>query len=155
MEYLAEGIVVAGEFYALKDITEKCNDIKIKNEDSVILQIGWQGRGGEVYEWRVFPKKTAENIKELLVDKEVYFGEIWGKHSEVYGSIEENDFKIVTDKKEVKKFLSQHPSGVDYDHSFIERLLESYEEEGGREYYSVEQGEEYCDDLEQLNKLIN
>lgn len=42
-------------------------------------------------------KATEEEVKELI-GKEVYFGEVLGKHSEVYGSIEPSDIMLVSDE---------------------------------------------------------
>lgn len=153
MKYLENGIEVNGEFYKLNQIIEKCNELKIKKQNSALLKIEWDFRGGEVYEHRVYPKKIAEKIKKLLLDKEVYFGEIAGKHSEVYGDLTENDFKIITSKKEVKEFLADYPNGVDYNHSFIENLLESYNDNEGRDYHLEDYGKDYCDEVEELEKI--
>lgn len=46
---------------------------------------------------------TENEIKEVI-GKDVYFGEVLGKHSEIYGTIEENDIKkIDLDYKTVEK----------------------------------------------------
>jgi hypothetical protein len=48
----------------------------------------------------------AINPEELkkYIDKEVYFGEILGKHSEVYGTLEEDDLTLLTkDQDFIKK----------------------------------------------------
>ena len=39
------------------------------------------------------------------VGKEVYFGEVLGKHSEVYGTLEANEMKIVSDDQEKVSWL--------------------------------------------------
>lgn len=154
MKYLENGIEVEGVFYKLEDVIKNCNDLKIKKEDTIILKIEWSGRGGEVYEHLSLPKKTATKVKKLLLGKEVYFGEIWGKHSEVYGGIEEGDFKVITDKEKVQEFLTSYPNGSDYNHSFINTLIDNYSDNGGREYYEKEEGKKYCNDIEQLSLLI-
>lgn len=59
------------------------------------------GRQGEVN--GIFVAEE-ENIKESL-GKEVYFGEILGKHSEICGELSEEDFEVLTDDQEfIKKF---------------------------------------------------
>jgi hypothetical protein len=46
---------------------------------------------------------TEEEIKNII-GKRAYFGEVLGKHSEVYGNIEENDIeKIDLDSETVEK----------------------------------------------------
>ena len=45
-----------------------------------------------------------EKIKEAI-GKQVYLGEILGKHSEVFGSLEEKDLTILTDDEDfIKRF---------------------------------------------------
>lgn len=153
MKYLETGIEVDGTFYPLSEIIEKCNSVKVESLDLVLLKIEWDGRGGEVYDHKVYPRKTALRVKELLTDKEVYFGEIWGKHSEVYGYVTERDFTLVEDKKTVQKFLDLHPLGSDNNYSFLEYLENHYEDNGGREYWEEDNGKEYCDEVEELIKI--
>lgn len=155
IKYLENGIEINNEFISLKEITEKCNEARLTSQNLVLMKIEWTGRGGEVYEHRVLPKETVEEIKELLIGKEVYFGEIWGKHSEVYGEVREKDFSIVEDKKEIKKFLSTHPNGSDYNHSFINTIVDHYLDYGGREWAEeeFEDDGEYADDIERLKEI--
>lgn len=35
-----------------------------------------------------------------LIDKEIYFGEILGKHSEIFGTIDKDDIKIISEDQE-------------------------------------------------------
>jgi len=127
--YKKDGIELSDKtFISLDYINEMCNDIKIKGDKLVLLEIGWDGRGGSVFEQIALPKKSALRVKDILLNQEVYFGEIWGKHSEVYGEISEEDFKVVSDKKKIKSFLKEYPSGHAYDHSFIYTFIERFEE---------------------------
>lgn len=151
--YKENGIEVDGQFIPLSEITEKCNLAKIEKENLVIFQIEWSGRGGHSYEKTVYPKAVAKKLHKLLLGKFVYLGEVWGKHSEVYGDLEEKDMKIITDKKEVKEFLQSNPSGSDYSESFIYSLQEWYEDNGGREYWEQEKDETYCNEVEEIIKL--
>lgn len=50
-------------------------------------------RSGSLSGIFVAGKDDVENI----IGKEVYFGEVLGKHSEVYGTIDENEISFVTD----------------------------------------------------------
>ena len=45
---------------------------------------------------------TEEEVKKI-VGKEVYFGEVLGKHSEIYGVMEEGEIKLVTNNQEFLK----------------------------------------------------
>lgn len=37
---------------------------------------------------------------ETVIGKEVYFGEILGKHSEVYGTVERDDVELISDDQD-------------------------------------------------------
>jgi len=133
IEYKKDGIQIGKEFFSLENITKKCNEVKVNEQELVILTMGWEGRGGNAYEQRVLPLKNALELQSILLDREVYFGEIWGKHSEVYGDMCKDTFEIERNENEVKKFLKSHPSGVDYNHSFIDtytnRIMEYLDED--------------------------
>lgn len=58
------------------------------------------GRSGEVESIFV---ATEQEVQDLI-GQHVYFGEILGKHSEVYGNVEENDvIKLDLDTETVQK----------------------------------------------------
>lgn len=42
---------------------------------------------------------------EAVVGKKVYFGEILGKHSEIYGTLDREDIKLVSDDQEKVEWL--------------------------------------------------
>lgn len=49
------------------------------------------------------------HVKLLLEHKlEVYFGEVLGKHSEIYGEIEESDMSLVSDSIDVIDVVEKH-----------------------------------------------
>jgi len=59
------------------------------------------GRMGRLFGLFVAEEKDIKNI----IGKKAYFGEVLGKHSEIYGTIEENDIEIVTNDQEfIAKF---------------------------------------------------
>lgn len=148
IEYKKDGIIIEGVFLLLSDIVEECNNINLEENNLVLLQMEWDGRGGNVSERRVLPLNNALRIKEILLDKYVYFGEIWGKHSEVYGDMSEDTFKIITEEVKVKEFLKEYPGGVDFDHSFIYSFVEWNEEQEMQEGVTQEQ-------LDELLSLLN
>jgi hypothetical protein len=41
-----------------------------------------------------------EDYVKTCIGKRVYFGEILGKHSEIYGTLDEKDLTIITDDQE-------------------------------------------------------
>ena len=84
----------------------------MNTEERFLWRFNWDcGRQGELEGLFV---ATEQEVKELT-GKEVYFGEVLGKHSEIYGEIEEGDFeKIDLDAEtvaKVEKILSDTWSG--------------------------------------------
>ena len=43
---------------------------------------------------------AEENEVKKLIGKEIYFGEVLGKHSEIYGDLEEKDITVKSDDQE-------------------------------------------------------
>ena len=70
----------------------------------VIAKFYWDcGRMGDMEGIFTCEKEDLENA----YGKEVYFGEVLGKHSEVHGTLDESDIKILSDDQEfVDKFIS-------------------------------------------------
>ena len=54
----------------------------------------------------ILSEEDLKNVEEFVASgKEIYLGEIEGKHSEVYGPLEKKDYRIVTtDSKEIEVF---------------------------------------------------
>lgn len=57
--------------------------------------------------------EDSENIKNVI-GKEVYFGEVLGKHSEVYGTLEAKDFTLLTEDKIAVDIVGQYGLGSGY-----------------------------------------
>ncbi|KAA9007242.1 hypothetical protein D3C73_184980 [compost metagenome] len=81
-------------------------------ENKYLYKFGWDcGRMGDVEGLFV---ATEEEIKDAI-GKEVYFGEILGKHSEIFGTFDESDIEkldISPDAvNEVSKYLGETWSG--------------------------------------------
>lgn len=64
------------------------------------------GRQGELEGLFVSTKEKVQALKKSEV--EVYFGEVLGKHSEVYGKIEEKEIILVSDNPEVVQIVEQY-----------------------------------------------
>jgi hypothetical protein len=43
---------------------------------------------------------STPEMVDKITGREVYFGEVLGKHSEIYGTIEEDDIRLVSDDPE-------------------------------------------------------
>lgn len=67
-----------------------------------LYKFDWNcGRMGEVEGLFI----TSEEVVKELDGEEVYFGEILGKHSKVYGSIDKNDIKVMSKDQDLIKKL--------------------------------------------------
>ena len=51
-----------------------------------------------------------KDVKKVI-GKEVYFGEVLGKHSEIYGTLEEKDLKVITDDHDFIKKCEEYGIG--------------------------------------------
>ena len=110
--YKKDGILIDENFISLSEITEKCNLEKIKEEKLLLLKMewkGWRGFDEGILEKIVLPLEKIETIKKHILGKIIYFGEIAGKHSDVYNSLDENDIEVISDQKETH-FTNLHKS---------------------------------------------
>lgn len=79
------------------------------------------GRMGELHGLFV---ATQEEVRDRI-GSEVYFGEVLGKHSEIYGQLRERDIQLVTsDQNFIEKFQLL---GLEIGFNPIEYLLEEEE----------------------------
>jgi len=49
-----------------------------------------------------------------IIGKDVYFGEVLGKHSEVYGTIDEGEITLITDDPKIVKILKDSKASVGF-----------------------------------------
>ena len=132
--YTEQGMMIDGKLYGIDTINLKVNQKRIKNQKLAILTIEWEGyrRGFEgICERLVAPLDTLKEIYDLMMGQQVYFGEIAGKHSEVYFTVEKEHITIDTSPTEVTAFLKEFPNGHDYDHSALQTVYYDYSEEDG------------------------
>ena len=140
IKYLSNGIEVNGEFISKETLVKEIESIKVKERDLVVVRISWSGDRNfdGCYENIVLPRELAKEYVDNFTGREAYFGEIAGKHSEIYGTVDEDEISITEDAVE---FLEQCPSGVYYDHSFSSAFYNSLE------------GQDYDD--EEIDKLFD
>lgn len=70
----------------------------------VLARFGWDcGRMGRVEGLFI----TTVEALEAAYGKQVYFGEILGKHSEVYGTLDRGDITVLTDDADFLDKLTQ------------------------------------------------
>ena len=52
---------------------------------------------------------TKEKVDKLIESEiQVYFGEVLGKHSEIFGAIEEDEISFVSDNAEAVRIIEEH-----------------------------------------------
>ena len=78
---------------------------KIETSEKAIYKLNICGRQGELYGLFIAEKS---HVRKLIDDKlQVYFGEVLGKHSEIYGSMEEKDIIFVSDSLEAIRIIEE------------------------------------------------
>lgn len=85
--------------------------VQLLGDHLLLVRFNWDcGRMGDLDGLFVATRQELDDID----GKHVYFGEVLGKHSEVYGDINlENDFVIVTDDQDfMKKFTEYVGTGT-------------------------------------------
>lgn len=124
MIFKKNGIIVENNFISLDEIIKQCHSARIIEEDLCLLIIEWKSTRSfdGAKETLVVNKKDAKEFKKLLTGLHVNFGEIAGKHSEVYGDLLKEHITIETKEEEILKFLSTYPYGHEYNHSFLDTL---------------------------------
>ena len=141
ISYTENSIIVGDIEIPLDDIILNVNKCKIQNRKLCLLKLEWgSSRNFDgAYEYKVLPLENALKFKEIFTGFEVYFGEIAGKHSDIYGILESDEIVIETNEDKINEFLTTFPEGIDYNHSFLsvisDRLMEMDTEEV-KEYIS-------------------
>lgn len=70
----------------------------------ILVKFHWDcGRMGDVNGLFITTKEELENV----YGRNVYFGEILGKHSEVHGKLNKEDFTIVSEEKDKIEWLQE------------------------------------------------
>jgi hypothetical protein len=91
-----------------------------------IYELYWDcGRMGEVSGLFVADKDKVENA----IGKQIYFGEILGKHSEVYGELERKDLEIKSEDQDfIAKFIEIMGDGTVSGYNPLDYIEEEYED---------------------------
>jgi hypothetical protein len=71
---------------------------------------------------------TDPETLEKYIGKDVYFGEVLGKHSEIYGSLDKKDVKLVSDDTEKVLWLYELMGDTVSGFNPIEYISEEEEE---------------------------
>lgn len=91
-----------------------------------IYEFYWDcGRQGNVSGLFVADKDEVKSF----IGKEVYFGEILGKHSDVHGVLEDSDFEIKTEDQDfISKFVEIMGDGTISGYNPIEQIKQEMED---------------------------
>ena len=96
------------------------------------------GRQGTLEGCFIADKKMVE---VLISEKiEVYYGEVLGKHSEIYGNVEPNELTMVTDDNSIIEMFEKHQlySGINpFDYGFINYSNEKIDTNECEDVYSL------------------
>lgn len=147
--YKKDGVLISGKFISLSEITSKCNAEKTKEGRMLLLRMewrGWRGFNKGVLEEIVLSEAAIKTIKKHILGKTIYFGEIAGKHSDIYNSLDDNDIEVISDTDKINEFLLSNPSGHSYNHSFLHTFLD-YASSGGYDDISEEEAKEFSECL--------
>jgi hypothetical protein len=116
--------------YSVEDLQKMIRDLLSEGNDDLAVRIMWKETRGslEIWEEFVISKEDWNYIKDMIIDgPDVYFGEIFGKHSEVCGNIEYGDIRIRTAKEFIEEFGSV--TTQDSGHSFLRQIIDQYDED--------------------------
>jgi len=92
-----------------------------------IYKFHWDcGRMGSLESIFIADKDYAKSF----IGKEIYFGEVLGKHSEIYGELEKKDLKILTEDQDfIEKFEKIIGTGTISGHNPLEWYDEDIEDD--------------------------
>lgn len=94
------------------------------SETKVLVKFFWDcGRSGEVQGLFI----TTASELQAAYGKDVYFGEILGKHSEVYGTLGEDDVEIISEDQNLLETLENLLGATISGYNPLEYLQESDE----------------------------
>jgi hypothetical protein len=140
-----DGLIIGEEFITLGEINRKCKIEQIKDEKLLLLKMqwdGWRGFDEGILEVIALPAEKIDAIKKVILGRTINFGEIAGKHSEIYNTLDENDIEIIEDPESILAFMVATPGGHSYNHSFLNTFYE-YAADGGYEDITEEQAHEF------------
>jgi hypothetical protein len=139
MEYTSEGIIVNDKKILLSTIIYEVNRRSVIEENLVLLTITMEPSRNDSGAEQIIclTLSNAIELQDILKNKEVYFGDIFGKHSDVSFVIDEDSMKIDKDNNTVVRFISQNPSYQEFDFSFTDVYLDYLSNEGLYEQHDL------------------
>lgn len=128
--FTESGLQVGGRFLPLGEIIRNCLTRRVINNKLVLVAIEWKSHRGfdGLTEKFVLSRSQWETLRFQMIGETVYFGEIAGKHSDIHGTIDEDEITVDDSASGVVRFLQNNPTGREYVHSFIDRFYERVSE---------------------------
>jgi len=121
--YTKLGVIIEGKEFPLEEIIKKVTEKRA--EDKMLIEIhGEYGRSFDVDERIVIDKEDFYDFCKIMEGKNVYFGEIAGKHSEVSFIIKSHMMFGTSSVSEIVDFLEEHPKGREFNYSFIDKIMD-------------------------------
>jgi hypothetical protein len=155
IQYTRDGMIVHGDLVSWDTIDNERNKIRFANH--VLVKIYWHNRRSQGFDDNfIMSKEEWAKWKERLIGSTINFGEIDGKHSEVYGIVSEQDITITDDLNSIVlfyynygrssgrvDFIKQYTTHVlDGDIEDPVLLLEQYPEVYNQQYPNGHKGEQ-------------
>jgi len=135
--YQKGGLLIGETFISLEDITENCLKAKIESEDYMLVTMTWfSSRGFDgIEESIVIRPEDWRLLANAMHGKTINFGEIAGKHSDVYGTLDADEITITDGTNVICDFLKKYPTGRHYNYSFLDIFMEQikYDDDYSRE----------------------
>lgn len=120
-------------------------------ENTIHVKIEWLNSNVRPYMCEEFlvDKNDWEILRPKIVGSTLNFGEIYGKHSEVYDEIFNEEVTECNDIKFIKKFNRKYPYGTCInEHSFLENILENY-------FLTLEDCNDEDGEITNFSKILN
>ena len=149
--FTERGLQVGDRFLPLGEIIRNCLTERVINNKLVLVTIEWKGHRGfdGLTEKFVLSRSQWETLRFQMIGETVYFGEIAGKHSEIHGTIDEDEITVDDSVSGVVRFLQNNPTGREYVHSFIGTFSERVSE-GGYDDFNAEADDAYWEFYQSL-----
>jgi len=149
IKYLTRGIEIEGKFYSKENLITGINTEIIRAGGWKLVKIEWDKRGCHCYD--IFLCNDVLKLTNMLDGIEIYFGEIAGKHSDVYGSIEKDDISTENFPFNEVEFLNYFPSGFDSENSFLDVIKHNMQDDWEGNFESEE---DYLEFVKELKSII-
>jgi hypothetical protein len=149
-------ILLEAREYSVEELENIIAINKITSVADVLVSIKWVGNRNSptIEESFIVDNTFWTKFQPKIINKDINFGEIFGKHSEIYGQIEDSDITVIKDPESILTFIKNNHSRHVYNHSFLSVIIDAYND--GEDAYGVCWDEFITEnDIEVLKKIFN